>query len=147
MACDEITGACRSAVAPKLWTNGAKVCHTRRSAFPPKQVAWTGNDKRDERDLTMTYGHAERTLAAIRLLEAETRHLLGSTRLDPAHERWLRAAADSASRRLESERTGAQGSSAEADPLPSSDPIARDLGPSPQAARRHQAAGELAHGA
>lgn len=33
---------------------------------------------RDQGDGTMAYGHAERTLAAIRLLEAETRELLSS---------------------------------------------------------------------
>ena len=97
----------------------------------------------------MTYGHAERTLAAIRLLEAETRHLLGTTPLDPAHERWLRAAAESASRRLQSERTtSAQRSSAgEGDSVLSSDPVARDLGPSQTATPWRKAAAELAHGA
>jgi hypothetical protein len=50
----------------------------------------------------MAYGHAERTLAAIRLLEAETRELLnGVDRLEPEHVRWLRDAADSASVRLQ----------------------------------------------
>jgi len=49
----------------------------------------------------MAYGHAERTLAAIRLLEAETRELLaGQEHLDPEQAEWLREAADSASRRL-----------------------------------------------
>ena len=49
----------------------------------------------------MAYGHAERTLATIRLLEAETRDLLCSQEhLDPEHAQWLREAADSASRRL-----------------------------------------------
>ena len=38
----------------------------------------------------MTYGHAERTLAAIRHLEAETEELLsGLDHLDPEQERWL----------------------------------------------------------
>jgi len=38
----------------------------------------------------MAYGHAERTLAAIRLLEAETRDLLnGLAQLDPEQARWL----------------------------------------------------------
>jgi len=52
----------------------------------------------------MAYGHAERTLAAIRLLEAETRELLSSSlvHLDPAHTRWLQDAADAAARRLQS---------------------------------------------
>jgi len=51
----------------------------------------------------MTYGHAERTLATIRLLEAETRELLcGLGHLDPEHAQWLRDAAESASRRLRS---------------------------------------------
>jgi hypothetical protein len=51
----------------------------------------------------MTYGHAERTLAAVRLLEAETRELLsGLDHLDPEHARWLRDAAESASLRLRS---------------------------------------------
>jgi hypothetical protein len=49
----------------------------------------------------MTYGHAERTLATIRLLEAETRELLSRhEHLDPEQAQWLRRAADSASRRL-----------------------------------------------
>jgi hypothetical protein len=49
----------------------------------------------------MAYGHAERTLAAIRLLEAETRELLsGLEHLDPEHAQWLHDAAESASRRL-----------------------------------------------
>jgi len=49
----------------------------------------------------MAYGHAERTLATIRLLEAETRELLSrSEHLDPEQAQWLRQAADSASRRL-----------------------------------------------
>jgi hypothetical protein len=49
----------------------------------------------------MAYGHAERTLATIRLLEAETRELLlRQEHLDPEQERWLREAADSASLRL-----------------------------------------------
>jgi len=96
----------------------------------------------------MTYGHAERTLAAIRLLEEETRDLLRTTQLDPVHERWLRAAAESASRRLQSERTSAQGSSAEgADRLLSSGPAASDVGPSPRAAQWRQGAGELTRGA
>jgi len=49
----------------------------------------------------MTYGHAERTLATIRLLEADTRDLLSrQEHLDPEHAQWLREAAESASRRL-----------------------------------------------
>jgi hypothetical protein len=49
----------------------------------------------------MAYGHAERTLAAIRLLEAETRELLDSmAHLDAEERRWLRDAADAAARRL-----------------------------------------------
>jgi hypothetical protein len=51
----------------------------------------------------MAYGHAERTLAMIRLLEAETRDLLsGQEHLDPEQVQWLREAAESASRRLHS---------------------------------------------
>jgi hypothetical protein len=43
----------------------------------------------------MTYGHAERTLAAIRKLEAETRHLLDSVaHLDQEQSAWLREAAN-----------------------------------------------------
>jgi len=43
----------------------------------------------------MAYGHAERTLAAIRLLEAETRDLLdGLARLDPEQARWLHEVTD-----------------------------------------------------
>ena len=50
----------------------------------------------------MSYGHAERTLATIRLLEEETTAFLNSQdRLDPEQEKWLRDAARSASRRLE----------------------------------------------
>jgi hypothetical protein len=53
----------------------------------------------------MGYGHAERTLATIRLLEAETRELLSrQEHLDPEQAEWLRQAADSASRRLRSGR-------------------------------------------
>ncbi len=49
----------------------------------------------------MAYGHAERTLATIRLLEAETRELLArQEHLDPEQADWLREAADSAARRL-----------------------------------------------
>jgi hypothetical protein len=51
----------------------------------------------------MTYGHAERTLATIRLLEAETVQLLNSeNHLDPEQEQWLREAAESASQRVRS---------------------------------------------
>ncbi len=54
----------------------------------------------------MAYGHAERTLAAIRLLEAETRELLSRHEgLDPQEAEWLRKAAESASRRLRSGTT------------------------------------------
>ncbi len=50
----------------------------------------------------MAYGHAERTLAAIRLLEAETRELLnGLEHLDPEHVQWLQDAVESASLRLQ----------------------------------------------
>jgi len=39
----------------------------------------------------MAYGHAERTLAAIRLLEAETRELLdGLPQLDHEQSQWRR---------------------------------------------------------
>jgi hypothetical protein len=49
----------------------------------------------------MAYGHAERTLAAIRLLEAETRDLLDSQdRLDAEQAQWLRDTTRSASRRF-----------------------------------------------
>jgi hypothetical protein len=51
----------------------------------------------------MAYGHAERTLATIRLLEAETRELLSrEEQRDPELAKWLRTAAESASRRLRS---------------------------------------------
>jgi hypothetical protein len=51
----------------------------------------------------MSYGHAERTLATIRLLEAETRELLScAEQLDPEHQQWLHAAAESAALRLRS---------------------------------------------
>jgi hypothetical protein len=46
----------------------------------------------------MAYGHAERTLATIRLLEAETRDLLaGREHLNPEQAEWLRDTAESAS--------------------------------------------------
>ena len=49
----------------------------------------------------MPYGHAERTLATIRLLEAETRELLSRREcLTPEQAQWLRETADSAARRL-----------------------------------------------
>jgi hypothetical protein len=49
---------------------------------------------------TMSYGHAERNLAAIRQVEAETRELLlGLGELDPEQEQWLKATAPSASER------------------------------------------------
>ncbi len=55
----------------------------------------------------MAYGHAERTLATIRLLEAETRELLSrQEHLDPEQAEWLRRAAESASRRLYSRSAG-----------------------------------------
>jgi hypothetical protein len=42
----------------------------------------------------MSYGHAERNLAAIRQLEAETRELLlGLGELDPEQQHWLKATA------------------------------------------------------
>jgi hypothetical protein len=51
----------------------------------------------------MAYSHAERTLATIRLLEAETRELLSrQEHLDPVHAEWLSRAAESASQRLRS---------------------------------------------
>jgi hypothetical protein len=49
----------------------------------------------------MAYGHAERTLATIRVLEAETTELLSrQEHLDPEQAEWLREAAESASRCL-----------------------------------------------
>jgi hypothetical protein len=46
----------------------------------------------------MAYGHAERTLATIRLLEAETRDLLSRREhLDQEQAEWLRDTAESAS--------------------------------------------------
>jgi len=48
----------------------------------------------------MAYGHAERTLAAIRLLEAETRELLdGLPQLDPEQLRWRQEVAAPPSQR------------------------------------------------
>lgn len=42
----------------------------------------------------MAYSHAERNLALIRQLEAETRHMLGSlARLEPEQSAWLLEAA------------------------------------------------------
>jgi hypothetical protein len=49
----------------------------------------------------MAYGHAERNLALIRQLEAETRELLGSfPELDQEQSDWLAEAAAQARRRL-----------------------------------------------
>jgi hypothetical protein len=49
----------------------------------------------------MAYGHAERTLATIRLLEAETRDLLSrQEQLDPEQAEWLREATEATSRPL-----------------------------------------------
>jgi len=53
----------------------------------------------------MAYGHAERALAAIRQLEAETRALLlGLDQLDPEQAQWLADTAPAASRRPEPRR-------------------------------------------
>jgi hypothetical protein len=42
----------------------------------------------------MAYGHAERNLAAIRKVEAETAQLLGTiTRLNPEQSAWLKETA------------------------------------------------------
>ncbi len=50
----------------------------------------------------MAYGHAERALATIRQLEAETRALLlGLDHLDPEQEQWLADTALADSRRPE----------------------------------------------
>jgi hypothetical protein len=63
--------------------------------------SWPPTAARGDEENLMAYGHAERTLAAIRLLEAETRELLSSQdQLDPEHAQWLRDAAESASVRL-----------------------------------------------
>jgi hypothetical protein len=63
----------------------------------------------------MAYGHAERTLAAIRLLETETRELLSSlARLEPEHRQWLQDVADSAAQRLASAGEAATGDRAAA---------------------------------
>lgn len=54
-------------------------------------VAEHVSQNRDEEMKLMAYGHAERTLAAIRLLEAETRELLSrQDQLDPEEAQWLR---------------------------------------------------------
>lgn len=65
---------------------------------------WRGREPdHDKGDTAMAYGHAERTLATIRLLERETRELLSrEEHLDPEQARWLREAAESACRRLRS---------------------------------------------
>ena len=50
----------------------------------------------------MAYGHAERTLAAIRLLEAETRELLdGLPQLDPEQSHWRQEVSAPPSRRCQ----------------------------------------------
>jgi hypothetical protein len=49
----------------------------------------------------MAYGHAERTLDTIRLLEAETTELLSAQPyLDPEQEQWIREEAGPGSRAL-----------------------------------------------
>jgi hypothetical protein len=69
-----------------------------RRTQPPRH-----EHSQDEGDTAMAYGHAERTLATIRLLEAETRELLTRREhLTPEQAEWLRDAAESASRRLRS---------------------------------------------
>ena len=58
----------------------------------------------------MAYGHAERTLVTIRLLEAETRELLSHReRLTPEQAEWLRDTASSATRRLRRARVADAG--------------------------------------
>jgi len=57
----------------------------------------------------MAYGHAERTLATIRRLEAETRALLADREhLDPDQAEWLRDATEPASRCLRPGRAARQ---------------------------------------
>jgi hypothetical protein len=54
----------------------------------------------------MAYGHAERTLATIRQLEAETRELLlGLDQLDQQQAEWLAGLAPARSQRLTSANT------------------------------------------
>lgn len=61
----------------------------------------------------MAYGHAERTLAAIKLLQSETIEFLRSQQhLDPEQQQWLRDAAESASRRLQPAQRCAPGRTA-----------------------------------
>ena len=51
----------------------------------------------------MAYGHAERTLATIQRLEAETAQLLDTQdHLDPEQEQWLRETARPATRHIRS---------------------------------------------
>jgi len=50
----------------------------------------------------MAYGHAERTLAAIRLLQAETRELLdGLPQLDPEQLQWRQEVTSARSQRCQ----------------------------------------------
>jgi hypothetical protein len=50
----------------------------------------------------MAYGHAERNLAAIRLLEEETRELLdGLPQLDPEQSQWLQEVTAARSQRCQ----------------------------------------------
>jgi hypothetical protein len=80
------------ALAADRWHEQHVACHA------PDPAAGTA---RDPEEAAMSYGHAERNLATIRLLEAETRKLLnGIEQLDPDHERFLRDAAESAAQRL-----------------------------------------------
>jgi hypothetical protein len=67
----------------------------------------------------MAYGHAERTLATIRLLEAETRALLNSQdELDAEQAQWLREATRSASRRFDGVGVTARCRTGRAQPQP-----------------------------
>jgi hypothetical protein len=72
--------------------------HEQHVACPALDPA--AGSARDPEEAAMSYGHAERNLATIMLLEAETRELLnGIEQLDPEHERFLRDAAESAAQR------------------------------------------------
>jgi hypothetical protein len=74
-------------VAAQQVTNAGKRRVSRRSTYR--------RAKEKRRRMAMAYGHAERNLALIRQLEAETRQLLYSlTELDPEESAWLQETAD-----------------------------------------------------
>src|SRR5580692_4217057 len=69
-------------------TRERRAIRSRRAPPPTARQAW--------KEKTMAYGHAERNLALIRQLEAETRQLLDSlSQLDQEQQAWLEEASSS----------------------------------------------------